>query len=196
MPSTNQPEVAQYNDYSDYHQDNHYTYDTGLLALPVAGAESAVKIIRLHGGYGTRKLDFNMSRQGRPPIVPTMVDTPNDTFLGGSLGCALPSASQNSQGYTWTVGGEYTFIQTTPRIVGLNTFPVGTYPGSMTTQDLGALGQGGDDAVPPYESMTLENYDNFWNGIAASTVDIPSGTWTWPFLAFPPIFSTDLALSN
>lgn len=195
MPTDFQ-ETSGYTDYTNYEQDSSYTYDTGLLALPVAGSESAVKVIRLHGGYGTRTLKYDMARKGRPPIVPTMIDTPNDTFLGGTITTELPTGGQTSLGYKWHVAGDYTFVQTTPRIVGLNTFPVGIYPGPMIPQDIGAQGQGGSMAVPPFESQTLENYDNFWNGIAASTVDISTAGWTWPFLAFPPIFSTDLALSN
>lgn len=190
-------EAGGYNDYQRFDQNNHYTYDSGLVALPVAGPTPAVRVIRLHGGYGTRTLNYAMARDGRPPVIPAMIDTPNDTFLSGDVAFGLPGSGQTSQGYNWSVTGEYTFIQLTPRIVGENTFPVGVYPGAQVTQDLGADGQGGADTVPPYESMTLPEWEAFWTPIASAAEANPlNSDWTWPYLAFPPIYSSSLPLAN
>lgn len=190
-----QPEQILFNDYGEYTQDNHFDYDSGLLALPVAGSEPAVKVIRLHGGYGKRTLKFNETRLGRPPIVPTMTDTMNDTFLGGTLFTALPGAPSTSAGYTWHISGQYEYVQLTPRIVGEDTFPVGAYTGSMQSQDLAAYTDSGPSGVPPYAPMTLTAYNAFWDGFTTD-IDIASGDWTWPYLAFPPVFSTDVTNPN
>jgi hypothetical protein len=191
------PEQAYYGDYINYEQNHRYSYDSGLLALPVAGPTPAVKVIRIHGGVGFRTLDFGAARTGKPPVIPTMDDTPNDTFLGGTFDAALPVPNASSSSYDWAVTGEYTFVQLTPRVVGEDTFPVGGYPYPTVQQQYAATYISGGTAANP-EALPIAEYDTFWNGVASNqtAVDITDGTFTWPFLAYPPVFTSDSIVSN
>ena len=195
-----QIEAATTQDYSDYAQDSTYEYDSGLLALPVAGPTAAVKVIRLHGGFGLRHLNFNAAREGRPPVIPPMQNTVGgtDTFLSGSFATALPVPIPNASGYSWGMSGDYTFVQLTPRVVGTDTFPVGSYPFSCQTQDLAALTSVGSVAVPPFlPYATTAAYNGFWNAnVATAGVNLSTGNWSWPFLAYPPVFSSSVLLNN
>ena len=190
------PETDGYNDYNDYSQDSNFSYESGLVAIPLASATPAVRVVRLHGGFGLRQLDFNSARQGRPPIIPPMADTVNDTFLSGNVAFALPTASQQAAGYNWAVSGTYEYIQLEPRVVGIDTFPVGGYPAPMQTVDMAAFTLGGNSVIPPYAPVSVADFNTFWSNFEPSIAQISSGNWTWPFLAFPPAFTSTTLLSN
>lgn len=187
-------------DYLGYDQQHNYDYDTGLIALPIASRTPGFRLIRLHGGIGRRKVEWKTARHGKPPIIPTMVNGPNDTFLGGTVAPQLPVPNAAADGYDWRVSGTYDFVQTMPRIVGVDTFPVGAYPFQVLPQEkiAGTIsGPNANDYTQSFDpDFYLSEYDAFWNGVASANVSLSDGLYIWPYLALPPVFSTDLTLTN
>lgn len=190
----NKPDFTATQGYSDSRQDHSYTYDSGVVVLPQAGRSPNFRIIRLHGGLGMRTSDWKMSRKGKPPTIPSMANTSEDIFLGGSVVPSLPRPSTTRpDSYDWTVRGSYTYVQAVPRIAGSSAFPVGQHPFLCVDQaaTANAIGQN----VLPYYSGSLP-----LQSVAAkltSTVTIePDGDFAWPFLVIPADFSSSHLLQD
>lgn len=94
-----------------------YCLHEGLLEIPVMGpVGTAPVVVRTHAAYTTRKADFRMVRNKRPPVIPTPGDTlaksssvKGDIYLGGHI--KLNSPTKDSEGYlVYTVSGTYNFV--------------------------------------------------------------------------------------
>lgn len=103
---------------SGFPQSTTFDYDPGVLMLPVAGETSKVVKVRIHGGYSTRRVAFNVVRENNPPIIPKPEDITNastgrnEVLVGCNLDIPLPSESPTKVGLTWQVRGEYVFVET------------------------------------------------------------------------------------
>ncbi len=182
----------------DYKRSDHqhsFHYDSGVIAVPTAGREPGVRLIRLHGGFGERIYRWQVDREGKPPVIPSMTDTSGDTFLGGFAAPMTPTPSAvNQKTYDWSVSGEYRFVQNVPRVVGEAALPVGQHPfvaggpsayGSLIAPNLGAY----------YANAVAQNLPEGPFHTVAET--LPSfvpvdnvGNFSWPFLAMPTAFAS------
>lgn len=187
MPDTTRIELTGFSDYLDHQMDNDFQQDTGLVVIPVASRESGHRVIRLHGGYGTRTVNWATTRMGKPPIAPAAEDGDEDTLLGSVLHSRLPKPNR-AGGYDWTMSGSYTYVQDYVRVPGAASFPVGDYPFVVlpTMAQAAVIGQSSKQA---YEGD--RPFQSFISAIWAEQV--PTGNFTevaWPILAYPqPLFS-------
>lgn len=173
-------------------QSHSFDYDRGLVQLPVAGRTAATRLIRLHGGMGTRTVKFKFIRQGKPPVIPEMRDTSGDTLLDAWISPVTPIPSATGVGMDWCVSGEYTYAQNTPRIAGTHAIPVGQLPyvdQALTTQ---AANMTPSQAAATYQTYYTINpaqaFQNFVAAVADAAEVKPDGDYEWPFFAIPTIF--------
>lgn len=182
--------------YAEYEQDQQYDYDPGLIVLPVAGPTAAFKKVRLHGGLGRRVVAWKANKAGKPPIVPSMTNAGSDTFLGGHINLA---ASQNPQaaGYNWSAAGVYTYVQSAPRIVGVDTFNAGAKPYSIAPNDTLAAGLSGPGlAAAAGQSTDRARTHEFAKAVSPTAEDRADDTYIWPFTLLPPVFSNDFLIGG
>lgn len=183
-----------YGDYTDSSQEHSFRSEGGLVAMPLAQREPGHKIIRIHGGIGYRTVAWRYARSGKPPIIPAAVDTTGDTLLNTVVSPLLPVPNPIASGYDWVVSGTYEYVQDVPRQAGYDTFPVGSHPYPVLPQDnlarayvrnhlqdyFDALDDG-DPATNPFDVLyTAVSHDLTF-----------AGTFSWPFRALPPVFSSD-----
>lgn len=175
--------------YSRSDQDTEFHYDTGVIAVPTAGAEPGHKLIRLHGGIGRRVVNWDVRRRGNPPIVPTMSDTTGDTFLGGSIMPSLPVPTRDAQGrgYDWKVKGRYEYVQDDPRVVGTDAIPVGQHPFFYPAAATAAAQLVGSSGFAAYQTDGFAGFV----GVAEANLELQDdGTYLWPVLALPATFTS------
>lgn len=169
-------------EYDAYTQDHRYEHDTGIVALPVCGPTPKVRLIRLHGGAGIRRIKWRAVRQGTPPVVPTAQDTTADKLLHSTVTPSLPVADQGTGRYTFAVTGEYVYAQITPRVCGTNTLPTGAFPFRIDPMDSQAKELAGQVS----QSGTFDQWaDRIADGVYSAA---PAGT-PWPFTFIPPKFT-------
>ena len=94
-----------------------YCLHEGLLEIPIMGPVGTPPVVvRTHAPYTTRKVDFRMTRNKMPPVIPVPGDTPSkgsaiggDIYLGGDI--KLSSPRKDSEGYLiYSVAGTYNFV--------------------------------------------------------------------------------------
>jgi len=134
MPSKSQEKFVkdqQSSQYINYSNDNSYSYNAGMLVLPVAGPDgSAPRIIKTHASIGMRKMEFSTSKSGAPPWVPAIATNTQsgDIFLGGTINAPLPEISSNQSEMIYAMHGSYMFVQPgAPRGVN-DVFDTSEYP--------------------------------------------------------------------
>lgn len=192
--------------YNRYQQDHSYSTDTGLLVLPLSSKKPDFKIIRLHGGIQTRTVDWVACRQGKPPIIPSAVDTEFDKYLGGTVTVGLPVPNKQQNGYNWTVSGSYLYVEAAPRVPGVNTLPTGNAPYATepmdSTANAGYLANAaaitaGFQALAdaPAAADPVAPIDVVGQAVSGG-VDHLNDQYIWPYTFFPPIFSTDTGIDT
>lgn len=161
--------------YGRFNSISDYSYDAGVLILPVASEAALTTTVRTHGGMGTRRVSFNAAKQGNPPVVPSAEDfVGNDRLNTARLLVNTATPNPNTGGYNWTISGEYTYTTTeSPRIPGQSMFPAVSYPYPNPTQDVIASGT--------FKSETPEQVALKMR--AAGT--ILQSEWIWPITTFP-----------
>lgn len=176
--------------YNGYSQDHKFEYDSGLMVLPTAGRTPGHKVIRLHGGVGMRRVKWESERDGRPPILPAAVDTIYDKLLSTDVTAAMPVPNPQSGAYTFSVHGEYLFVQKAPRMVGRDALPTAMFPFPVEPMDTVATAL----AKPVLQNavdITANSTDPIGDlsnavGVAVMTAN---GDSLWPFTFIPAIFS-------
>lgn len=181
--------------YTKYEQEHEYHYDNGLIALPVAGTTAKHRIIKLHGGIGTRIVKWHAQRRGKPPVIPNMDDLDYDTFLGGTVTPTLPTPDPQGIGFFWVVSGEYSYVQTRPRIAGNNTFPTGQYPfpvapndtiaGQLISQNISDFNDADPATENPYDKLAQK---------LGEAVNHDNERYLWPFTVLAPQFTSPSVL--
>lgn len=183
-------EQGGHQDYKGFAQKNDFQHDLGLVVLPVASRTAAHRVIRLHGGYATRRVTWRADRTGRPPIIPAAADTEGDKLLSASVVPRLPVPMRGEAGYEWSVSGEYVYVQNTPRVAGETTFPVGNYP--FVVEPAASVAE---DIARPFVQQHYvgapagERFPTFIEYVAGRT-DLRDPEWIWPFLALPSKFTS------
>jgi hypothetical protein len=166
---------AQSNNYRKYQTDSTFTYDPGVMVLPVASDTPMTVTVRYHGGYGTRTVAFDAMKNGNPPILPAANDTDDDKLIGATINVGIPIPDTINNGYIWSAQGTYRFVTLDdPRIPGRDYFPAVQRPYAVPQDDvaLGMLGGGTIDDVK--DSITPSDFQR--------------GTYSWPFTIYPDIF--------
>lgn len=176
-------------------QTHDFSYDRGLIQLPVASRVAGSRLIRLHGGCGKRVVRFRFVREGKPPIIPAMADTSGDTLLAASVAPATPMPSVTGRGLDWVVSGEYVYAQDTPRIVGNHALPVGQHPfldRSLVSETQAAVPS---SAINLYVNTVSEDpataFQLLVETTAAATTINADGDYSWPLFALPTAFSSN-----
>lgn len=184
-------------DVRDYQSEQTYKYDRGLVTMPVAGAVPGRKIIRLHGGYGTRIVEWTASRAGKPPVIPALADTGRDVVLGGDVTTVLPVPTGNGPGFLWRVSGRYEFAQYEPRVAGTHTIVAGSYPYGIVPNDAvaNAICGPGRAAISGLDPDVDDLPDAFAKAQAES-VNTADEKYVWPFTYLPPVFTNDQILGG
>jgi hypothetical protein len=189
--------------YSGYTQDHTYNYDPGVVAAPLASALPQVRLIRLHGGFQTRKVDWTASRNGKPPVIPAAVDTVYDKLVGAVAVVGLPVPNRDAAGYNWNLSGSYLYVGAAPRIPGVHALPTGSHPYPVEPQNSLAqeraanmsseIEAAAEAIANAAEDDTPKSITDAVSALLATDnqlgVDQP-----WPFTFFDPIFSTDLGV--
>lgn len=128
--------------YTGYSQSHGYTYDPGLLVMPLADGGHVV--VRVHQGVGFRQVGWDATKRDTPPVVPTagdVVDTngaTTATLLGAAVTAPLPAVNPAGNGYDWSVSGVYTYVLTNPLTFdGSEGIPTGDYPFTTNYLQLG-----------------------------------------------------------
>lgn len=196
MPENRNYDTTGLGSYGEYVGDSSYEYDPGILALPTAGATPGFALIRLHGGIGRRTVSWNAKRAGKPPIIPSMTDTPGDTFLGGTASLGLPNPNPQVGGYNWDVSGAYTYVQTVPRIVGQRTLSAGSFPFPIAPNDAIASALVEPALGPVAAAAEVDKADVFAKAVSPTAADRAADTYLWPFTLLPPAFTNDYLIGG
>lgn len=161
--------------YGRYNADSNFYYDAGLFVLPIASETASTVTVRCHGGYAERRVKFDISKNGNPPVIPSAEDTVgNDKLTGAALTVETPAPNMNTGGYNWTVRGEYRYVTTTsPRIPGSSLFPAVGYPFPLLQQD--TLARKSVGGTTPQQASNKLKTDN----------TILQDEWVWPLTIFP-----------
>lgn len=178
-------------DYSAYRQESAFNYDPGVFILPIASTTPKVKVVRIHGGYGTRTVSFAATKRGAPPIIPAATDTDKDYLVGANVVVPLPSPSPGSATYDWAISGQYTFVTKGAtqvgtewvggaRVPGKDFLPAGQYPFPLPPQDAAA--------------EAIISSGSHEDAAANLRQQIPKNDYLWPFTVFPPQFANPLLL--
>lgn len=176
-------------DYLMYRSNSSFGYDAGVVVLPVASRTSKTVTVRLHGGYGMRKVDVTAAKRGAPPILPAAVDTDKDTLISCEINVPLPAVSGNSATFDWVATGSYLFVTTHAdgaRVPGRDYLPAGQYPFPTPLQDraVEALSESGD-GVRDVGAQLMED-----------RTLIPTSNFVWPFAVLPPAFFNPILLRD
>lgn len=177
-------EIAGAGDYDESTIRNQYVTVPGVIQCPIAQQTAGHRLIRLHGGYGTRVVKWTAERSGRPPVIPAAVNTSvdGDTLLGYSVMPTAYRPNNTAGGYDWHVSGEYTYAQETPRIPGQDALPAGAFPFGLTLQD------GLASAIVAPMNITGGQPDYVTIGADTFRSD---GNYYWPFTTLAPVFSSE-----
>lgn len=177
-------------EYNGYNQNHEYEHDTGLIVLPTASRTSGHKVIRLHGGVAMRRVKWHSERDGRPPIIPAAVSTIYDTILHTSVTAALPVPNEQAGSYTFSVKGEYLFVQKAPRVAGTHAFPTAMFPFPIEPMDTIATALA-KPVLSNAVSLTAASTDpigDLSNAVGTAVMgDNPENLW--PFTFIPAVFS-------
>lgn len=179
--------------YGDQYERHSHEYDAGLIVMPAASRTPAHRVIRTHGGMSTRRVNFNLSRQGRPPMIPRAEDTATETLLTAVAEPVRPMATGQSGNLIFGVRGEYLFVSSAPRVPGVNALPTGAYPHPV--EPVGTIanamfGQFLAQQAPPF---TVADYDALCSALVA-VAEARGGsngtlTYVWPLTCYPAEFS-------
>lgn len=133
--STNNAISPEGGSYADYRQVHSYEADKGLAIAPSSNRTGTPRLLRLHGGYGKRVVDFNASRVETPPLLPLAADTEGDTLVSHTLEIPLPVFDQLLGRYNFKARGQYVYLQNATRVPGTDPFPTGRYPYPLEPAD-------------------------------------------------------------
>lgn len=191
MPSQSQtPPATGAGSYEDYRQTHDYQHDLGVIPLPLAQREAGFRLIRLHGGMGLRKVKWTAVKEGTPPRIPTATNTGYDTLVESSVVAHLPRVNLQTGTYTFTLTGEYLYVQNAPRQAGVHALPTAAYPFPVELADKRAA------ALAPRTIAGINQIggssDNPINAIANAAVDEMYGPGqypAWPFTFIPAQFA-------
>lgn len=125
---------GQPDNYDNFKQNSSYSYDSGMVAIPIAGPDGTPPcVVKLYAAIGMLTRRTSAAKVNTPPIMPSIAfDTKEgDLFLSGTLNLLLPQINQSQTGFNYYANSEYTYVQPgAPR--GSNpatdTFQSGEYP--------------------------------------------------------------------
>lgn len=131
---------GQPDNYFTYQQGNNYSYDAGLLVLPVAGPDgSPPRVVKTHATIGRRSVSVHAIKVDTPPVIPSLgVNTAEgDIFLGGGLSLPLPQINSNQNGFNYFADGQYEYVQPGPPrgYDPTDCFQTGNYPFALPIID-------------------------------------------------------------
>lgn len=165
----------QANAYRGFESDSDFSYDPGVMVLPVASQDPKTVKVRFHGGFSKRVVSFTARKNGNPPVVPAPDDTDRETLVMATVTVKTPVPDTTNNGYVWFVSGNYTYYNNDkPRIPGEDFLPAISRPYPVP-QD--AVGQ---------EMLRGTSLEALQNNISSS--DFDRGTYLWPFTVMPKIF--------
>lgn len=155
--------MASSDGYNKYDQAHTFAHEPGTVVSPSANRTAGARLLRVHGPYGTRIVNFTATRVGMPPILPAAADTDGDTYVSGSIVSGLPTLNQQDGTFSFRASGRYVYLQDEVRVPGTDPIPSGVYPFSTGTQDYAAYARlkdlsGFDAAVSdpnPSKAMTV-----------------------------------------
>lgn len=183
--------IGKPSDVRDYRSRQDYQYESGVVMMPTAGATAGHKLIRLHGGYGKRIVEWTASRTGKPPVIPALADAGRDKVLAGDVQVDLPVPTGDGPGFVWTVSGRYEFAQYSPRLAGTTTLMGGGYPYLLAPNDAVATANAGPGlaAIAGLDPAVDDVPHAFATAVAPSEAKVADESYVWPFTYLPPVFT-------
>lgn len=168
-------DIAGQSSYSQYKVDNVSGFDPGVLVLPVASETSNSVQVRCHGGLSTRRVTFDIRKQGNPPVIPLPSDNVGvDVLTSAEVNVLTPSPDLQSGGYDWTVKGEYLYVtEGEARVFGVDQLPLTSYPYINERQDTIAA-----------ESLLGRTPITLSSEIKQAHL-VVTGGWVWPIMTYP-----------
>lgn len=185
MPSR----VGNHSGSPDYQSSQSFTDDSGYRTFPTA---SGAKLVQVHGGYGMRRVSFEATREGCPPIIPEQVDIGDDTYLTGNVMTVLPAVTERGRNI-FSVAGEYTYLQGTSRKVGTHAIPCGNHPYGTGLVDAYATSLLPAD-VTAASASTTAGLTALMTTIVSGLIDVNKARqsyYVWPFNTIPVQAASD-----
>lgn len=105
--------------YRRYNLESRFDRDEGLLVLPLAvagtGNPTDRKVIRVHAPVAYRVVDWDILKDGSPPLIPAHITTPSgDEPLASSITAVMPVGDSQTS-FAYLMRGRYTYVQPSPR---------------------------------------------------------------------------------
>lgn len=199
--------------YRDYQQSHSYELDPGILYLPVASREPTrpARIV-LHGGYGTRTVDWSAIKLNNPPTMPNCpvdrdedYDTyaemiadseraddaavrPLDRVVSSVTVVDLPIPNVDNGTYTFSARGRMVLVQAGPlgpRVPGVDALPTGRRPFY-----LGRLDDQGGDLLSgfTFQSNSVLAPSQQLSTYLITKPDMLNEDRPWPITVFPETY--------
>ncbi len=161
--------------YTRYNADSVYSFEPGTLILPVASESALTVTVRQHGGFGTRTVQFDIQKQGNPPVIPGSAElVGNDRLISSVVNVATPAPNPSNGGMNWRVQGEYKYItRSDPRVPGMDILPAVAYPFPLPAQDT--------IAQQTFAGTNQTAVQNYWR----QNNTILNTPWAWTVTSYP-----------
>jgi len=121
--------------YREYSIVSSESRDQGIIACPIATdgtdpTQPIVEIIQAYAPQAHRVVNMDMSKQSNPPAIPSPITatTFGDVLLSTAVSIPLPSIGMDNNTLDYSVHGQYVYIETQPRMPGVDSLPTGKYP--------------------------------------------------------------------
>lgn len=193
MPTIDEARSALTTAYGTEYERHSHEYDAGLIVMPAASRTAAHRVIRTHGGLSTRRVMFDLSREGRPPMIPRAQDTSTDTLLTATAMPTRPLATGNTGNLIFGVKGEYLFVSSSPRVPGVNALPTGAYPHPIEPTDTIAHAMFRQHLATVNAPTTVAAYDALCSALVAVAENRGGASgavsYVWPLTCYPAEFS-------
>lgn len=140
-----------------------YSRDEGLLTIPVMGpAGTAPVVSRVHAPIGYRHVDFDLARDGAPPVFPAQADTTSgDVILSSDL--AFPAPMGVGAMLVFACRGRYEFVQPGEPRGTESLYPFDRHPFPSMVDALGLV----DRARAPFGTQGANTTYNTGDGVDA-----------------------------
>lgn len=168
-------EIGDSGAYSRYKAETTHEFKPGVLILPVASESGRAVVVQMHGAISQRIINFDIAKQGNPPVVPAPSTQWGHEFLSvASVTIPTPIPNMNNSGYDWAVRGRYVYVNTTRGIQpGVDNLSTVGYPYPNPDQDSMAQTSIGSSSLASFKQTLIDSQA------------INRGSYIWPLTIYP-----------
>lgn len=114
-PSGTRDSVQQGNYQNDNKAVSSYHFSQGLLALPLAEANTTtgapVEIVRVHQPIRVRTFEYDAAKSKTPPLIPSPEDNTYEYLLSADMNFPMPIIGADRSTLIWQSFGEFTYVE-------------------------------------------------------------------------------------